>query len=382
MGAGILEVVGFSIYTVEMPMRFSVSHSLAQRSVARNILVCARGVGGVVGWGESCPRAYVTGETIGTVKSELSNNILPEMVGMRFSSFEDLTGYLRDYFLEIDRDQQAAFCAAELAVLDLAGKTFGVSAGSVIGPIVKRKIRYSGVIAVKDPAKVRKYSWAMRLFRFREVKVKVGPSLKANLEKLGIVRRIMGPKVGIRVDANCAWESDEAIAQIKAMSKFGLCGVEQPVGGGDYEGMRRVTAEKLVPVIADESMCSMGDAERLIAEKGCDVFNIRVCKCGGLINSFDIYRKAVAAGIGCQLGCQVGESVILSAAGRHIGTRCEGLKWFEGSYGRLLLKRKIGRRGITIRFGGWGRSLDGDGLGVEPVGRRINESKIDLVEIA
>ena len=381
MGVGILEIEGFSIYTVEMPMRFSVSHSLAQRNVARNILVCARGGGGVVGWGESCPRSYVTGETVGSVKSELANNILPEMVGMRFSGFEDLTGYLRDYFLEVDRDQQAAFCAAELAVLDLGGKTFGVSVGSVIGPIVKRKIRYSGVIAVKDLAKVRKYSRAMRLFGFREVKVKVGPSLKANLEKVGIVRKIMGSMAGIRVDANCAWESDEAIAQIKAMSKFGLCGVEQPVGAGDYEGMRRMTAEKLVPVIADESMCSMGDAERLIAEKGCDVFNIRVCKCGGLINSFDIYRKAVAAGIVCQLGCQVGESMILSAAGRHIATRCDGLKWFEGSYGRLLLKREIGRKGITVRFGGWGRSLDGSGLGVEPVRKRINESKMDLVEV-
>ena len=149
-----MKISNFTIYTLEIPMRFTVSHQLAQRKVARNILVCARGENGLVGWGETCPRAYVTGETIETVKNDLSNDMLPKMVGRSFSCLFDLTERLRAMLKSLDRNHQSAFCAMELAVLDLAGKTFDESIGSIIGPVEHRKVRYSGVIATSFPKKV------------------------------------------------------------------------------------------------------------------------------------------------------------------------------------------------------------------------------------
>ena len=156
-----MKISGFKIYTLEIPMRFSVSHTLAERKTARNIFVCAVGDNGLLGWGESCPRPYVTGETIDTVKNALLNDILPPMIGGSFLSMEELTEALTSMLENLERNCQAAVCAAELAVLDLAGKTFGTSVGEVIGPIAHRKVRYSGVIAAADPVKVRKYAWLM-----------------------------------------------------------------------------------------------------------------------------------------------------------------------------------------------------------------------------
>jgi muconate cycloisomerase len=381
MMSDMMKISGFKIYTLDIPMRFSVSHTLAERKTARNIFVCAIGDNGLSGWGESCPRPYVTGETIDTVKSALLNDILPPMIGASFMSMEELTEALTSMLEDLQRNRQAAFCAAELAVLDLAGKTFGTSVGELIGPTVHRKVRYSGVIAAGEAAKVRKYARLMRFFGFKEIKVKVRQSLEANLELLEIVRDVLGWRVGVRIDANCAWTAHEAIRQLEAMLPFDLAGVEQPVGRDDYEGMKQVTAAKLTPVVADESLCSLADAERLIAEAGCDIFNIRVSKCGGLINSFAIYRKAIEAGLSCQLGAHVGESAILSAAGRHIATRCQSVKWCEGSYGRLLLKRDIARPDITVGFGGWARELTSPGLGVEPIAKRINAYKVDRTQI-
>lgn len=381
MASDAMKIARFTVYTIEIPMRFDVSHTLAKRTAARNILVCAFGDNGLAGWGESCPRPYVTGETIGTVKSDLSKDILPQMIGCSFSSFNEVTEALTSMLDNLPRNRQAAFCAMELAVLDLAGKTFAASAGTVIGPIVHNKVRYSGVIATSDPAKVRKYARGMRMFGLKEIKVKVRQSLEANLKLLETVREILGHKVGLRIDANCAWTGDEAIRQLKAMSRFKLDGVEQPVADYDYQGMSQVTAAKLLPVIADESLCSQSDAQKLIEQKGCDIFNIRVSKCGGLINSLAIYRKAVDAQLICQLGAHVGESGILSAAGRLIATRCQAIKWFEGSYGRFLLKRNITQPGMTIGFGGWARSLDRPGLGVETIQENINECKVNSIEI-
>ena len=382
MLSGVMKICEFTIYTLEIPMRFTVSHQLAQRKVARNILVCATGENGLVGWGESCPRPYVTGETIETVKDDLSNDMLPRIVGCSFSCLFDLTERLRAMLKNLDRNHQSAFCAMELALLDLAGKTFDESIGSIIGPVVNRKVRYSGVIATSDPEKMRKHARLMRLYGFKEVKIKVAKSLQENLQLLEIARTILGDDVSLRIDANCAWSADETIRQIEAMRKFKLVSVEQPTAADDYEGMSQVTATKLLPVTADESLCSQTDADRLIEQKGCDIFNIRVSKCGGLINSFDIYSKAVSAGLSCQLGAQVGETAILSAAGRHIATRCESLKCLEGSYGYLLLKHDIAKPGMTIGYGGCARFLSRSGLGVEPIQKRMTEFTVDSIFIS
>lgn len=382
MTSNLMKIVRFGIYTIEIPMRIVVSHALAERKVARNILVCAYGENGLVGWGECCPRRYVTGETIETVKENLSSRILPPMIGSSFSDFDDLKEALLSMLDDLQRNQQAAFCAAELAVLDLAGKTFALNAGSVIGPVLQPKVRYSGVIATADPAKVRKYATLMRLYGFKEVKVKVGESLEKNVRMLRTARSVLGSKVGIRIDANCSWSADEAIRQLEAMLQFQLAGVEQPVAGDDYDGMKKITAAKLVPVVADESLCSLSDAEKLIQDRGCNVFNIRVSKCGGLINSAKIYRKAIDAGIECQLGAQVGETAILSAAGRQFATRCRSIKWCEGSYGRLLLKKDIAKPDMTIGFGGCARALKCTGLGVEPVTKLINRYKVNWSQMS
>lgn len=62
----------------------------------------------------------------------------------------DLSGAssgLREILDGLHRDQQAAFCAAELAVLDLAGQAAGQSAGDVLGPVREIEVYHSGVIA-------------------------------------------------------------------------------------------------------------------------------------------------------------------------------------------------------------------------------------------
>ena len=366
-----MKLTHFDIITVDIPMRQSVRHALAERNVARNILVAAYDEAGNVGWGECCPRPYVTGETIDSVKQDLSTTILPPLLERELDSFEQATAVLVPLLDSMARNQQAAFCAAELAVLDLAGSCFGVSAGMVLGPVQAPQVRYSGVIATDDIESVKKNAAFMAKFGVGDVKVKVGASLESNLEILGAARAILGDKVTLRIDANCAWSAEETLHQLAAMQAFSLTGVEQPVPGEDIEGMRTVTAAKLVPVVADESLCSLEDARTLIREQACDIFNVRISKCGGLINAGRIDQLARTAGLACQLGAQVGEAGILSAAGRHYATRSQGVRWCEGSYGQLLLEEDITEPDITLGPGGMAPALEADGIGVTPVPERL-----------
>jgi muconate cycloisomerase len=69
--------------------------------------------------------------------------------------------------------------------------------------------------------------------------------------------------------------------------------------------------------------------------------------------------------MGYQLGCQVGETALLSAAGRHFAASVAGLRYVEGSYDRYLVRANVGTADLTFGWGGWAPALPGPGLGVQ-----------------
>src|SRR5207248_4138084 len=70
------------------------------------------------------------------------------------------------------------------------------------------------------------------------------------------------------------------------------------------------------------------------------LFNVRLSKCGGFIPSLRLAQLARQHGLGYQLGCQVGETALLSAAGRHFATSVAGIRYLEGSRSE---ERRVGQ---------------------------------------
>ena len=119
----------------------------------------------------------------------------------------------------------------------------------------------------------------------------------------------------------------------------------------------------------DESLTSAVDAKAAIAGQTCDLFNIRLSKCGGFLASLRLAALAHAAGVGYQLGCHPGESGVLSAAGRHWASSVADIRYLEGSYDRHLFRRLLTNEDITFGYGGQAPALTRAGLGVS-----INEA--------
>ena len=115
----------------------------------------------------------------------------------------------------------------------------------------------------------------------------------------------------------------------------------------------------------DESLLTPREAERLVRGGQVDLFNIRISKNGGLIQSLRLAQLAHKTGVDFQLGCMVGETGVLSAAGR-IFLELVGRKvrFAEGSYGRFLLRSDITRERLSFGYGGFVRAMSGPGLGV------------------
>ena len=359
------------VQEIAIPFKFTFKHALAARNKGRSVIVKLVDEEGRVGFGESAPREYVTGETPASVMEALRAGFLPDLLQNSFESMEDVTSWIEAGLEGLPRNRHAAFCAVELALLDLAGRAFGVSCAGFDGPVVHEEFVFSAVISADGVEAAAKACQLVKAFGFPRVKLKVGISHQTDLEILASARGILGDGVGLRVDANCAWTAEEALRNLEDMARFDLEGVEQPLREKDIAGLKWLTSRSPMPVITDESLATLEDARRLAGEEACHVFNVRISKCGGLFNAFRIRDVAREAGIRCMLGAQVGETAILSAAGRHFAARTPDLLFLEGSYGTILLEEDVAREDLTVGPGGHARILRGAGAGIEVLEEKI-----------
>jgi len=156
----------------------------------------------------------------------------------------------------------------------------------------------------------------MRMFGLTHFKVKV--TSPEDIERVRAVRDAVGPAASIRVDVNGAWDPSTAVAILPDLARVGVECVEEPLRPGPVEVLARLRAQSPLPLMADESLVTLQDARALAAARAVDHFNLRISKCGGLARCIAISKIAAESDIGVQVGCQVGETAVLSAAGRHL----------------------------------------------------------------
>jgi len=154
--------------------------------------------------------------------------------------------------------------------------------------------------------------------------------------------------------------------QIWILEKNGIRCVEQPLKPQDLEGLHRLVAETNSEIIADEGFYSRASLDQLIRRRACAGVNVRISKCGGLIAAARRYEQARSAGLTTQIGCQVGESSLLSAAQLILIGAVSPPKYLEGCYGKHLLRDDPGYPCLQLGYGGRLPELtDRPGLGVE-----------------
>jgi muconate cycloisomerase len=368
-----MQLKQIEFFRLQIPLCMPIKHYLAERTHSENLVVKVVSDSGVVGYGEGIPREYVTGETTAASLAFLRNHLIPKSNGLHWDDPDDLFGTLRELISEPNRAQApAACCALELAVLDAAGKTWGKSVAKLLGgggePLV-----YSAVIPMMSQPSFHRLLHLIHDAQMTFVKIKVGNN--QDLAVLSLAREILGHQVDLRVDANGAWSAEEAEQRIDAMMAYGISAVEQPVPKHDLAGLKRLSDRMDIPVIADESLCLEHDAEDLASLNACNVFNLRLSKCGGILAADRMFVIGREQGVAAQLGCQVGETAILSAAGRQFAMSRK-LCYLEGSYSNYLLKGDIVDEPVEFGPGGVALPLSGPGLGI-----KVNEEALQRLTV-
>ena len=328
-------------------LRFRFRHAAADRSTTENVIVEVTGADGVRGYGEGCPRAYVTGETVATAKAFLREHG-PDIADS-VTSVADLQRWIDDHEALIDANP-AAFAAIELAMLDLLGRQSGQPLEGVIGaPALAAPVRYSAIIGDGSPRKTRLIVGAHRLIGFRDYKIKLNGDLDTDRRRL----RALPHRARLRADANNLWPDAAACTtHVRALGQP-FWAIEEPVTAGDTEAMRAIANDLDVRIILDESLSRQGQLDTYAADPERWIANIRVSKCGGALRAVRLARRAQALDLGVILGAHVGETSLLTRAALTVGQALETPPLArEGAYGTILLRSDICRRSLKLGSGG------------------------------
>ncbi len=374
-----------TLWPLAIPMKVKFAHAAHERQTADPVLVSIELANGVVGWGETLPRPYVTGESIESVRRIVTEVFAPLLASVRPSCLPDALEVI-DGLPTAGPDGQAISAAragVELAMLDAYCRHWPRPVTEVVGwlgmpqiggPGSLGRVSYSGVVGGDEPKRALRSLWKMRLFGLTDFKLKVGfesdhELVTAVAGKLaGAIRR---GRATLRLDANGGWSLDDAIERLTAWQEWPISCIEQPLPKGHEAELVELKRHVLLPVMHDESLVTMTDAEGLIERRVADFFNIRVSKNGGWLAAIRMAGLARRHGVGYQLGCMVGETSILSAAGRAFLGVVPGVEFAEGSYGRFLLRGDVVSRPLRFGYGGGGRPLTGPGWGVSVEPARV-----------
>lgn len=288
-------------FTIEVPIRreLMITSSLGTHSVSRVVLLRLETEDGVVGVGEATVTPRWSGETAWGAKAMLDRYLAPAVVGL---PVDDPAAAIRAMD-DVAFANPFAKSAIEMAMLDAWGRSAGKPVYELLGGPARDvaiPIRFSLAAAGAEQTAenaARRVEWG-----HRTIKVKVGLDPKADVERVRAVRERIGPDVRLTVDANGGWSVEDAVWALDRMKPFDLSLAEQPVRREDLDGMAEVRRRADVPIMIDEGVFTVWDAEQALAREAADIISVYPGKNGGITVSQEICRLAAEKGIPCAVG--------------------------------------------------------------------------------
>jgi L-Ala-D/L-Glu epimerase len=265
-----MRIASVEVIPYALPFRepyVTAAGTLTQREM---VLLRLQGENGLVGLGEAVPLSLRGGAGLTQVVAEL------ERLGEHDALDEAL---LRNHATELS---PPARCAALTALLDLRGKRAAMDARAAPGP--SAPVRCNATLTAGDPASVISAAeqWAADGFSTFKLKLGIGD----DAAQVRAVREALGPRVRIRVDANCAWDVETAKRTLGEIEPYEVELAEQPVA--TLAEAAEVAASTSIPIAGDESVENRADAERAEAMGACDMTGIKLSKVGGPEEAIEI----------------------------------------------------------------------------------------------
>jgi L-alanine-DL-glutamate epimerase-like enolase superfamily enzyme len=197
---------------------------------------------------------------------------------------------------------------------------------------------------------------------FRIFKAKVGKDEDEDIARVMAISE-GAPGCCFVLDANQGFQPAQAVEFIKNLLSRGIMirAFEQPVNATDLDGMRFVSENANVPVIADEAAQTLADVKEIARSKAATGVNVKLMKCG-MVGALEIISICKKTGLDLMFGCML-ESKIAQSAAAHIACGTGAFSLFDLDSDLLLAHQPI--NGGAQRVGATLNVSNRPGLGCE-----------------
>ncbi|RMG75898.1 MAG: dipeptide epimerase [Bacteroidetes bacterium] len=337
-------------------------YTIAYRTISQvsNCFVFVETDSGLTGIGAANPSPMVVGESLADTLAALSPEGVAPFLGR---DPRELPALCREVVQRFP-DQPGARAALDIAFHDLFARYLGLPLVRYLGQ-QHQALPTSITIGILDLAETLAEAEEYQGRGFRILKVKLGHSLEADIERLHKLRELVGTSMGIRVDANQGYSLEELLRFVRETRDLDIELIEQPLPTDQTEALRALPESVRASLAADESLLGPAGAWRLAqGDPPFGIFNIKLMKTGGIFPALEVANIAKRAGMALMWGCN-DESIVSISAALHAAFSCPHTRYIDLD-GSLDLARDLVSGGFALEDGLM-RPLDGAGLGFEQV---------------
>jgi L-alanine-DL-glutamate epimerase-like enolase superfamily enzyme len=296
---------------VTVPTSGPLVWSGGTRSTGSGLVIQIHTDEGLIGLGEA------PGPTLPAIQVIVEQELAQFLIGEDPARITRLVGRMEEFTRNWNQLATYAIAGIEMALLDLLGKSLDTSVAQLLGGAQRDLVPYAGYLFIDDPEVNARKAREFVAAGCRELKLKCGRDLDQDDQTVAAIRDAVGSDIALRLDPNMNWSVPTAIRWIRALSKYDIQYVEQPVPDTDLRGMAEVRRATGVPIAADEACTTMRSVLELLRAEACDVFVIYTSEAGGLLRAAQIAAVVAAAGKWCTIGSWA-ELGIATMANAHV----------------------------------------------------------------
>ncbi|MYN13117.1 muconate cycloisomerase [Pusillimonas sp. TS35] len=333
-------IISVSTHILDIPTIRPHKLSVATMEHQSMVLVRIKNSDGLEGIGEATTIGGLNygAESPESIKANIDTYFAPVLVGS--PSYNPAA--LRNRLDKVVKANHFAKSAVETALYDLLGKRLGVPVSTLLGGAVHEKLDVAWTLASGDTQ--RDIAEARQLLERRRhtiFKLKIGlRPLREDIEHCAAIKAALGDDVSVRVDVNQGWTETQAQQALRPMANAGIDLIEQPIAEKNLNGMRRLTALGILPIMADEALKGPEDGLTLATGECANVYAIKIEQAGGLRAAQKLIGIAQAAGITLYGGTML-EGPISTIASAHVFATVNSFEWGTELFGPLLMKDSI-----------------------------------------
>jgi L-alanine-DL-glutamate epimerase-like enolase superfamily enzyme len=264
---------------------------------AENVIVRIHTKAGIICFGECSPFMTINGESMETC-FVVAQYLSKKLIGCNALHIESCVTAM-DSVIYANSSIKSAF---DMALYDIASLHAGMPLYQYLGGKKGKVLITDYTVSFDSSLKMAMDAAVIQARGFQVIKVKLGGSKEADVERIWMIREKVGMEIPIRIDANQGWDAGNALSILQELAPYNIQHCEEPIPRWDFMNLPAICLQSPIKIMADESCCDHHDAKRLIDLKACDYFNIKLGKSGGIYKAKKMIAIAEANQIKIQLG--------------------------------------------------------------------------------